>query len=169
MKKLFKILLCLALTVPALTLAIPAPSSDGIEVQAEGLGRNSTEAMIAAKRAAVEQGIGTVIQSETEIKNFQVSKDVVLTKTMGAVKSVTKLSEETGPEATIEALLSVIPYFRISPVRAKEILIRMEHALSRWREAGLALGMTDRELDQFAEAFEHPERGAARRAATRVD
>jgi hypothetical protein len=42
----------------------------------------------------------------------------------------------------------------------------MEHTLSRWREAGLVLGMTARELDQFSEAFEHPEREAARRAAT---
>ena len=30
----------------------------------------------------------------------------------------TWVSEETGPEATIEALLSVLPYFRISRVRA---------------------------------------------------
>lgn len=77
----------------------------------------------------------------------------------------TWISEETGPEATIDALLSVIPYFQITAERAKEILLKIEHALSRWREAGLALGMTERELDQFSEAFEHPEREAARRAA----
>jgi hypothetical protein len=41
----------------------------------------------------------------------------------------------------------------------------MEHALSCWRETGLALGMTERELDQLSEAFEHPEREAARRTA----
>lgn len=80
----------------------------------------------------------------------------------------TWISEETGPEATIEALLSVIPYFRISVERAREILSRMEQAIARWRESGQALGMTDRDLDKFAEAFEHPEREAARRAATRV-
>jgi serine/threonine-protein kinase HipA len=78
----------------------------------------------------------------------------------------TWISEETGPEATIEALLSVIPYFQITAQRAKEILLKMEHTISRWREAGKALGMTERELDQFSEAFEHPEREAARRAAT---
>jgi serine/threonine-protein kinase HipA len=81
----------------------------------------------------------------------------------------TWISEETGPEATIEALLSVIPYFRISVERAREILSRMEQALSGWRESGQALGMTDRDLDKFVEAFEHPEREAARRAATRVN
>ena len=74
----------------------------------------------------------------------------------------TWISEETGPEATIEAILSVRPYFQISAARAKEILLKMEHAISRWRETGLALGMTERELDQFSEAFEHPERKAVR-------
>jgi serine/threonine-protein kinase HipA len=79
----------------------------------------------------------------------------------------TWISEDTGPEATVEALLSVLPYFRISRVRANEILSRIERALSQWRETGLALGMTNQELDQFADAFEHPEREAARQAAQR--
>jgi serine/threonine-protein kinase HipA len=77
----------------------------------------------------------------------------------------TWISEETGPEATIEALLSVRSYFQISAERSREILLKMEQTLSHWRETGLALGMTERELDQFSEAFEHPERAAARRAA----
>ena len=76
----------------------------------------------------------------------------------------TWISEESGPEATIEALLSVLPYFRISRARANAILNRIEGALSRWRETGVALGMTNQELDQFADAFEHPEREAARKA-----
>lgn len=76
----------------------------------------------------------------------------------------TWVSEETGPEATIEALLSVIAYFRIPLVRAKEILGETERAISGWRDQGQALGMTHRELEQFAAAFEHPERHAARQA-----
>jgi serine/threonine-protein kinase HipA len=79
----------------------------------------------------------------------------------------TWISEDTGPEATIEALLSVLAYFRISRVRANEILSRIERALSKWHETGLSLGMTNQELDQFADAFEHPEREAARQAAQR--
>jgi len=76
----------------------------------------------------------------------------------------TWISEETGPEATIDALLSVIAYFRIPLARAKEILGAIEGAISRWRDTGRALGMTDRELEPFADAFEHPERQAARHA-----
>jgi len=74
----------------------------------------------------------------------------------------TWISEETGPEATIDALFSVIAYFRIPLARAREILGEIERAVSRWRDSGRALGMSDRELDQFADAFEHPERKAAR-------
>ena len=77
----------------------------------------------------------------------------------------TWISEDTGPEATIEALLSVLPYFRIPRLQANEILSRIERAVSQWRQTGLALGMTNHELDQFADAFEHPEREAARQAA----
>jgi serine/threonine-protein kinase HipA len=75
----------------------------------------------------------------------------------------TWISEDTGPEATIEALLSVLPYFQLSRAKAKEILCRIERALSQWRKTGLALGMTNQELDQFADAFEHPERNAVRK------
>jgi len=76
----------------------------------------------------------------------------------------TWISEETGPEATIEALLSVLAYFRITPARAREILAVVESAVSKWRDQGRALGMSERELESFAEAFEHPERDAARQA-----
>ena len=58
----------------------------------------------------------------------------------------------------------VLYYFKITKGRAKEMILRMEHAISHWRETGQALGMMERELDQFAEAFKHPEREAARRA-----
>lgn len=77
----------------------------------------------------------------------------------------TWISEETGPEATIEALLSATVYFRIPMPRAKVILGEVEGAVSGWQDKGRTLGMTDRELELFSEAFEHPERAAARRAA----
>jgi serine/threonine-protein kinase HipA len=77
----------------------------------------------------------------------------------------TWISEESGPDATIDALLSVAPYFRIAPARAKTILAEVEAAVATWRKQGKVLGMTSVELDQFADAFEHKERQAAQRAA----
>ena len=75
----------------------------------------------------------------------------------------TWISEEAGPEATIEALLSVTEYFRIPRPRAVEILAAVENAVAQWRERGVALGMTNRELENFADAFEHAEREAVRK------
>ncbi len=73
----------------------------------------------------------------------------------------TWVSEDTGPEASIEALMSVTPYFRISRERARTILREVEGAVARWRQTGRALGMSSVELDAFADAFEHEERSAA--------
>jgi serine/threonine-protein kinase HipA len=75
----------------------------------------------------------------------------------------TWVSAETGPEATIEALMSVIAYFRLSPSRAKDILREVEQAVAGWREAGRALGMTNHDLEDFGDAFEHSERAAAQK------
>ena len=60
--------------------------------------------------------------------------------------------------------MSVIPYFRITKPRARELLAAVEAAVSRWREEGRALGMTGAELEQFSDAFAHPERAAARKS-----
>jgi serine/threonine-protein kinase HipA len=76
----------------------------------------------------------------------------------------TWVSLEAGPEATIDALLSVAPYFRISRPRAKKVLAHVERAVAGWRREGRSLGMSEAELEPFASAFEHAERTAARRA-----
>lgn len=78
----------------------------------------------------------------------------------------TWISEETGPEATISALMSVISYFQITPTRAKVILAEVERAVAGWREEGRALAMTPADLDAFEDAFEHAERRAVQAAIT---
>ncbi len=75
----------------------------------------------------------------------------------------TWISEDTGPEATIAALWSVLPYFRLAEPRAAVILGEVETAVAAWRQEGARLGMASRELDQFSDAFEHAERAAARK------
>lgn len=75
----------------------------------------------------------------------------------------TWISEDTGPEMTIDALMSVRAYFRIEPLRAMEILAEVERAVGGWRQTGREIGMTNGELDAFTEAFEHTERDAANR------
>ena len=74
----------------------------------------------------------------------------------------TWVSEEAGPAASIDALMSIAPYCRIDAKNSARILADVERAVSRWRPSGRAIGMNDRELDQFADAFEHSERDAAK-------
>jgi serine/threonine-protein kinase HipA len=64
---------------------------------------------------------------------------------------------------TIDALMSVIPYFRITNARARKILSEVVQAVTNWRTTGRLIGMSDEELESFADAFEHGERDAARR------
>ena len=73
----------------------------------------------------------------------------------------TWISEESGPDATIDALMSVTSYFRITIKRAKIVLAQVEKATANWHKEGRRLKMSDSELDQFADAFEHTERNAA--------
>lgn len=76
----------------------------------------------------------------------------------------TWVSEEAGPEATVDALMSVTPYFRIADARAKAVLAEVEAAVATWREEGRTLGLAGADLESFSDAFEHAEREAARRA-----
>lgn len=65
-----------------------------ISVDAEGFGISKKDALLKAKREAVEVGIGTMLFSQTEIKNYELQKDVILTQTAGSVKKYTILNEE---------------------------------------------------------------------------
>ncbi len=83
-------------------------------------------------------------------------------------ESKTWISEDSGPEMSVDALMSVTAYFRMPAARAKEILGGVERAVAGWRKAGRAIGMTAGELEPFADAFEHPERAAVKKLLSRA-
>jgi serine/threonine-protein kinase HipA len=76
----------------------------------------------------------------------------------------TWISEDTGPQATVEAALQAARYFGLKPDEARIILGEVESAVAQWRRVAGELGMTAREMEPFGEAFEHAERQAARGA-----
>jgi hypothetical protein len=82
-----------------------------ITVKVDGYGGSRSEALLRAKRNAVEQGIGVVLISQTEVDNFILKKDKVLTETMGSVRTVKILSEEKQSDGTfhvnVEAVVSL--------------------------------------------------------------
>ncbi len=87
-----------------------AGSAADVEIVAEGCGKTLDAALLDAKRAAIEQGIGTLLVSQTEIENFMLKKDIVLTKTRGAVRRYEKLGtrkDEYGQCVSIRAVVSM--------------------------------------------------------------
>jgi serine/threonine-protein kinase HipA len=74
----------------------------------------------------------------------------------------TWISHETGPDATIDSLLSIASYCGLSLKQARTILREVDAAVAQWRRLGTEVGMTAADLDQYAGAFEHAERAAAR-------
>lgn len=75
----------------------------------------------------------------------------------------TWISEDAGSDMTIDALMSVIAYFRITNARAREILSEVAYSVESWRRTGQSIGMTDEELEPFADAFEHAQLNAAKK------
>lgn len=118
-----KHIICMGLTLFCLLLfntanAPAAPSAQ--TVTAEGLaplGSNRStareEALAQAVRQAVEQAMGVYVVSETLVKNAQVIKDSILTKSSGFVSGYQILSEKTVAgdmlSIQIQATVSVEP------------------------------------------------------------
>jgi hypothetical protein len=81
---------------------------ENITAEGTGEGANPSEALMAAKRNAVEKGIGTILLSQTEIENFQVKRDQIITKTMGAVKSFEKISEGKSEDGLYQVRIKAV-------------------------------------------------------------
>jgi len=81
---------------------------DTVTAEGNGLGANPAEALLAAKRDAVEKGIGTILLSQTEIENFQLKKDQIITKTIGGVKSFETVHEGKTSDGLYEVTINAV-------------------------------------------------------------
>jgi hypothetical protein len=90
-----------------LLLPVLAFSQD-LQVRAKGYGPTKEAASRAARRAALEQGIGQMISSSTVMENFMVKKDEVITRTEGFVKSFQVVSENQGPDGAWETVVDAV-------------------------------------------------------------
>jgi len=106
-----------ALLVAVAVHALPAVAQEAVEVEATGeaaiVGGNRTlardRATEDALRRAVEQAVGTLVASETEVKNSQLVRDKILTRSSGYVQGyqVTGQKEEAGAVlVTVKAKVS---------------------------------------------------------------
>lgn len=109
-----KRLLSICAVILTMMVAVPyaqtaaAAGSEEITADGQGLGANKDEALMAAKRDAIEKGIGMILLSQTEIQNFMVQRDLVVTKTIGAVKSYQTLSESQTSDKLYEVKIRAI-------------------------------------------------------------
>jgi hypothetical protein len=88
-----KIFVIMAITLLFTVNAYASGQEGDVPIEADGYGATRDAALLAAKREAVSSGIGTVLISETEVENFTLKKDLVLTRTIGAVRSIKVLEE----------------------------------------------------------------------------
>jgi serine/threonine-protein kinase HipA len=74
-----------------------------------------------------------------------------------AQESKTWLSELDGPVDDVRILLARAPYFGLSPAAARQVLAEVCKAIQQWRSMAVdkQVGLTARELNDFAPAFEH--------------
>lgn len=69
--------------------------------------------------------------------------------------------------ASIEALMLVASYFRLSAATAGSVLGSVLEATDRWREIARGYNISEGELQRMESAFEHPQREEARKVARR--
>jgi len=70
--------------------------------------------------------------------------------------------------ADIELACSVAGFYRLSQVRAREIVEEVEVATRDWREVAAQHGVGRRDIDLMVQAYETPQREAARRLASQT-
>jgi hypothetical protein len=107
MSKSLAFTLYCAFLVAAPVVAQQKPAED-VVAEGEGIGANKQEALMAAKRDAIEKGIGMILLSQTEIENFMVKRDQIVTKTMGAVKSYDVLKEGAAADGSYEMRIKAV-------------------------------------------------------------
>jgi len=97
----------------ALGFLCPSVLSAGERVTAKGMSFFETgrevvareKAMDEAKRAAIEQAVGTMVESRTVVEDFQVVKDQIFSRTSGYLKNINVLEEKKSDLGTYEVTI----------------------------------------------------------------
>ena len=104
MRTFFYIALAFVLTWSA--MSVQGKANDTISVVVSGVGRDSAEANKNALRAAVEQAVGSIIDTETLVKNEEVISDKILSFSAGYVKSYKQLGEPKTENGLVSVRIS---------------------------------------------------------------
>lgn len=77
-----------------------------VEVTVAGVGTSKDEAVLDAKRKAVEKGAGTYLYSQSQTKDFVLVKDTVLARAAGFLQEYKELSAKEMDDGTWEVKIS---------------------------------------------------------------
>jgi len=91
--------------------AVSAGQEQVKTVIASGQGNSGVQALEQAKRSAVEQALGTVLTSETLMKNYQLASDKILSRANGFLKNYREVSSNASMgifTVTIEAEVTAV-------------------------------------------------------------
>lgn len=81
----------------------------------------------------------------------------------------TGISELSGFEPSVEAWIEAAPFFEVSEDSAREAAATMATIIAgRWRDLLLESGVTEKQCDEFAFAFEHDQMNVALQGTRRV-
>jgi len=101
---------CIVCLLLFATLSVQAQNTT--EVEATGTGLTKADALQDALRAAIGQGAGVALKSETKVENFMVVSDAIATNTEGYISKYEILKEVPFPnrfEVTVRAVVSLDP------------------------------------------------------------
>jgi hypothetical protein len=97
MKALLRLLICVLIVSILFPLIVMAQSK---MITVEGMGNTKAQAIEQAKREAVASGIGMLLISETEIQDFQLKRDQIITRANGYVKNYREISSAQDIDGT---------------------------------------------------------------------
>ena len=80
----------------------------------------------------------------------------------GPKEMATAIADQGDPRASVDALMRVAAMFRLPAGQALAALRDLVQATRQWRQIAARNGLRERELQQMAPAFEHPEAADAR-------
>lgn len=126
MRLLFLLFLSVFCFFPLSTEA--AQTSGNKTVTVEGIGSSKQDALLQAKRSAVEEGIGVILASETEVENFTLLKDKIITQTVGSVRDFKLLKEQQQGDSYYVQIRAVVSLDSITAdlMALKILLISMD-------------------------------------------
>jgi hypothetical protein len=106
LRRLLTILLLAAFTAAPLGLPLPAAlASDVKTVEVSGQGSSEKEAREDAMRNAAEKAVGVMIQSDTQMRDFQIQSDRVRTQAEAFIESYDVLSKRTSHDGLVEVTI----------------------------------------------------------------